>query len=69
MEEINTDLALELNLQLPDKKNAQQTKGRIQILLVACSQIGIDYHFSITDVLFQGYRNYKIFFRKSDNVL
>jgi hypothetical protein len=28
-----TDLALELNPQLPDKKYAQQTKGRIQILL------------------------------------
>jgi hypothetical protein len=27
-----TDLALELNPQLPDKKYAQQTKGRIQIL-------------------------------------
>ena len=27
-----TDLALELNPQLPDKKYAQQIKGRIQIL-------------------------------------
>jgi hypothetical protein len=27
-----TDFALELNPQLPDKKHAQQTKGRIQIL-------------------------------------
>ena len=27
-----TDLALELNPQLPDKKNAQQAKKRIQIL-------------------------------------
>ena len=27
-----TDLALELNPQLPDRKYAQQTKGRIQIL-------------------------------------
>lgn len=27
-----TDIALELNPQLPDKKNAQPTKGRIQIL-------------------------------------
>ena len=27
-----TDLALELNPQLPDKKYAQQTKGRIRIL-------------------------------------
>jgi len=27
-----TDLALELNPQLPDKKYAQQAKGRIQIL-------------------------------------
>ena len=30
-----TDLALELNPQLPDKKYAQQTKGRIQILSAA----------------------------------
>ena len=30
-----TDLALELNPQLPDKKYAQQTKGRIQILTAA----------------------------------
>jgi len=30
-----TDLVLELNPQLPDKKYAQQTKGRIQILSAA----------------------------------
>ena len=30
-----TDFALELNPQLPDKKYAQQTKGRIQILTAA----------------------------------
>ena len=30
-----TDFALELNPQLPDKKYAQQTKGRIQILSAA----------------------------------
>jgi hypothetical protein len=30
-----TDLALELNPQLPDKKYAQQTKGCIQILSAA----------------------------------
>ena len=30
-----TDLALELNPQLPEKKYAQQTKGRIQILSAA----------------------------------
>lgn len=30
-----TDLALELNPQIPDKKYAQQTKGRIQILSAA----------------------------------
>ena len=30
-----TDLALELNPQLSDKKYAQQTKGRIQILSAA----------------------------------
>jgi hypothetical protein len=30
-----TDLALELNPQLPDKKYAQQIKGRIQILSAA----------------------------------
>ncbi len=30
-----TDLALELNPQLPDKKCAQPTKGRIQILSAA----------------------------------
>ena len=30
-----TDLALELNPQLPDKKYAQQTKGGIQILSAA----------------------------------
>ena len=30
-----TDLALELNPQLPDKKHAQQTKGRILILSAA----------------------------------
>ena len=30
-----TDLALELNPQLPDKKNAQQAKRRIQILSAA----------------------------------
>ncbi len=30
-----TDLALELNPQLPDKKYAQPTKGRIQILSAA----------------------------------
>jgi hypothetical protein len=30
-----TDLALELNPRLPDKKHAQQTKGRIQILSAA----------------------------------
>jgi len=30
-----TDLALELNPQLQDKKYAQQTKGRIQILSAA----------------------------------
>jgi hypothetical protein len=27
-----TDITLELNPQLPEKKHAQQTKGRIQIL-------------------------------------
>ncbi len=30
-----TDFVLELNPQLPDKKYAQQTKGRIQILSAA----------------------------------
>ena len=30
-----TDLALELNPQLPEKKNAQQAKKRIQILSAA----------------------------------
>jgi hypothetical protein len=30
-----TDLALELNPQLPDKKHAQQTKRRFQILSAA----------------------------------
>ena len=30
-----TDLALELNPQLPDKKYAQQIKGRIQVLSAA----------------------------------
>ena len=30
-----TDLALELNPKLPEKKYAQQTKGRIQILSAA----------------------------------
>jgi len=30
-----TDIALELNPQLPDKKHAEQTKGRIQILSAA----------------------------------
>ena len=30
-----TDFALEVNPQLPDKKYAQQTKGRIQIISAA----------------------------------
>ena len=30
-----TDMALELNPQLPDKKNAQQTQGRVRILSAA----------------------------------
>ena len=30
-----TDFALEINPQLPDKKYAQQTKGRIQVLSAA----------------------------------
>ncbi len=30
-----TDLALELNPKLPEKKYAQQTKGRVQILSAA----------------------------------